>query len=64
MKSNYGIDSMPETAENVAEKFQITRQDQDLFAYRSQIKAANSIDNGRISKEILPVTIKQKEKTI
>jgi len=41
MKSNYGIDSMPETAENVAEKFQITRQDQDLFAYRSQIKAAN-----------------------
>ena len=62
MKSNYGIDSMPETAENVAEKFQITRQDQDLFAYRSQIKAANSIDNGRISKEILPVTIKQKRK--
>ena len=43
IKSNYGIESMPETAENVAEKFQITRQDQDLFAYRSQIKAANSI---------------------
>ena len=62
MKSNYGIDSMPETAENVAEKFQITRQDQDLFAYRSQIKAANSIENGRISKEILTVTIKQKRK--
>ena len=60
IKSNYGIDSMPETAENVAEKFQITRQDQDLFAYRSQIKAANSIENGRISKEILTVTIKQK----
>ena len=64
MKSNYGIDSMPETAENVAEKFQITRQDQDLFAYRSQIKAANSIENGRISKEILTVTIKQKRKEI
>jgi len=62
MFSIYGTDSMPETAENVAEKFQIIRQDQDLFAYRSQIKAANSIDNGRISKEILPVTIKQKRK--
>ena len=62
MKSNYGIDSMPETAENVAEQFQITRKDQDLFSYRSQIKAFNSIENGRIAKEIFPVTIKLKKK--
>ena len=46
MKEIYGIDSMPETAENVAEKFQITRQDQDIFAYNSQNKAAKAIENG------------------
>ena len=62
MEEKYGIDSMPETAENVAEKFQITRDDQDLYAYRSQSKAAKSIENGRISKEIVSVTMKQKRK--
>ncbi len=62
MKEIYGIDSMPETAENVAEKFQITRQDQDIFAYNSQNKAAKAIENGRMNEEITRVKIKQKRK--
>lgn len=62
MKEIYGIDSMPETAENVAEKFQITRQDQDIFAYNSQNKAAKAIENGRMNEEITQVKIKQKRK--
>lgn len=62
MKEIYGIDSMPETAENVAEKYQITRQDQDIFAYNSQNKAAKAIENGRMNKEITQVKIKQKRK--
>ena len=62
IKEMYGIDSMPETAENVAEKFQITRKDQDFFAYNSQDKASKAIKNGRIDKEILAVTIKQRRK--
>ena len=62
MKEMHGIDSMPETAENVAEKFQITRKDQDFFAYNSQNKASKAIKNGRIDKEIVAVTIKQRRK--
>lgn len=62
MKELYGIDSMPQTAENVAEKFQITRDDQDQFAYQSQIKASKSISCGRIGKEIIEVSIKQRKK--
>ncbi|OMH38338.1 3-oxoadipyl-CoA thiolase [Motiliproteus sp. MSK22-1] len=57
MKSQYGIDSMPETAENVAEQFNISRADQDAFALRSQLRAAKAQDSGRFSQEIVPVTI-------
>ncbi len=61
MKEKYGIDSMPETAENVAEKYQISREDQDKFALRSQDKALKAISTGRMEKEITPVKVKQKK---
>ena len=61
MKANYGIDSMPETAENVAEKYQISRDDQDKMALSSQIKALAAIKNGRLAKEITPVEIPQRK---
>ena len=61
LKKQYGIDSMPETAENVAEDYQISREDQDAFAYRSQEKAAAAQGNGRLAKEIAPVTIPQRK---
>jgi 3-oxoadipyl-CoA thiolase len=57
MKSQYGVDSMPETAENVAEDFQVTRADQDAFALRSQQRAAKAIASGYFAKEIVPVEI-------
>ncbi|MGB7285472.1 MAG: 3-oxoadipyl-CoA thiolase [Salaquimonas sp.] len=57
MKKQYGVDSMPETAENVAEEFGISREDQDAFALRSQKKAGTAIQNGRLAKEIVPVSI-------
>ena len=57
MKKLYGVDSMPETAENVAEDFKIGREDQDAFALRSQTKAAAAIAAGRFSKEIVPVMV-------
>ena len=58
MEKNFGIDSMPETAENVAEEFNISRQDQDAFALRSQEKAAAAIASGRLAKEIVPVEVR------
>jgi acetyl-CoA acyltransferase len=61
MKLNFGVDSMPETAENVAEKYQINREDQDKMALSSQIKAIKSIQNGRLAKEITPVEIPQRK---
>ena len=61
MKKAYGVDSMPETAENVADDFKISRADQDLMALRSQNKAAASQASGRFAKEITPVTIAQKK---
>ena len=61
MKAQYGIDSMPETAENVAEEFKVSREDQDLFALRSQQKAAAAQENGRLLQEITPVTIPQRK---
>ncbi|MCA0043181.1 3-oxoadipyl-CoA thiolase [Celeribacter litoreus] len=61
MKSQYGVDSMPETAENVAEDFNINREDQDLFALRSQQKAGEAMANGRLAKEIVPVSIPQRK---
>ena len=57
MKAKYGIDSMPETAENVATDFRIARADQDAFALRSQERAAAAIATGRLAEEIVPVTI-------
>ncbi len=61
MKADYGVDSMPETAENVATDFNISREDQDAFAFASQSRAAKAIESGRLSKEIIPVTIKQRK---
>jgi 3-oxoadipyl-CoA thiolase len=61
MKQRYGVDSMAETAENVAEEFHIAREDQDAFAYRSQTRAAAAIANGRMAEEIFPVTIPQRK---
>ena len=57
MKSQYGVDSMPETGENVAEEFQITRADQDAFALRSQQRAAKAVASGYFAKEIVAVEI-------
>ncbi len=61
MEKMYGIESMPETAENVAEDFNINRQDQDLFAFRSQLKTAAAQQNGSFDDEIVPVTIPQRK---
>ncbi|APG94217.1 3-oxoadipyl-CoA thiolase [Sinorhizobium americanum] len=61
MKAQYGVDSMPETGENVAEDFKISREDQDAFAVRSQAKAATAQANGRLGREIVAVTIPQKK---
>ena len=60
LKSLYGTESMPETAENIAERYKITRQQQDLFALRSQQKAKAAQDEGRFAEEITPITIKPK----
>jgi acetyl-CoA acyltransferase len=61
MKAKFGVHSMPETAENVAEEFKISRTDQDAFALRSQQRAAAAIEAGRLAEEIVPVTIPQKK---
>ena len=71
LQAQYGTDSMPETAENVAEQFQITREDQDAFALRSQQRTAVAIENGYFAEEIIrvhgrdangkPVTIERDE---
>ncbi len=61
MEAQYGIDSMPETAENVARDFSVSRADQDAFAARSQARAAAAMENGRLAREITPVTIPQRK---
>jgi 3-oxoadipyl-CoA thiolase len=61
MAKEYGVDSMPETAENVAEEFNISRKDQDLFAFNSQTKALAAQNSGIFSEEIVPVHIKQRK---
>ena len=61
MKKQYGVDSMPETGENVAADFGVTREAQDAFAARSQDKAVAAQANGRLAKEIVPVTIPQRK---
>jgi len=61
MKSAYGDDTMPSTGENVAQEFQVSREDQDAFALRSQEKAAGAQANGRLAAEIVPVEIPQRK---
>jgi 3-oxoadipyl-CoA thiolase len=61
MKDAYGDDTMPSTAENVADEFQISREDQDQFALRSQEKTAVAQEIGRLAAEIVPVTIPQRK---
>jgi 3-oxoadipyl-CoA thiolase len=61
MKARYGVDSMPETAENVAQEFGVSRADQDAFALRSQQRAADAIAAGRLAEEIVPVTLPAKK---
>ncbi|MDT2032766.1 MAG: 3-oxoadipyl-CoA thiolase [Planktomarina sp.] len=60
IKESFGVESMPETAENVAEDFGISRQDQDAFAQRSQLRAAAAIASGRFAREITPITLQQR----
>jgi 3-oxoadipyl-CoA thiolase len=57
MKALYGVDSMPETAENVAEQFNVSRADQDAFAYRSQQRAARAQEAGMFAEQIVPVNV-------
>lgn len=61
MKAKYGVDSMPETGEIVAEEFKITRKDQDAFALRSQHRAARALAKGTLKQEIISVPIPQKK---
>ncbi|CAJ0739448.1 Beta-ketoadipyl-CoA thiolase [Ralstonia edaphis] len=61
MKAQYGVDSMPETAENVATDYKVNREDQDRFALRSQASAARAQEDGTLAQEITPVTIPQKK---
>ena len=62
MKEIFGVDAMGETAENLAERFKISREDQDLFAYWSQQKAKKAIESGRLAEEIMAIPIPQKKK--
>lgn len=61
MEKQYGVDSMPETGENVAQKYNISRKDQDAFALRSQDKAASAQASGRLAREITAVAIAQRK---
>ncbi|MDP9421453.1 MAG: 3-oxoadipyl-CoA thiolase [Pseudomonadota bacterium] len=61
MRDHYGDDTMPSTAENVADEFQVSREDQDAFALRSQEKTAAAQANGRLAAEIVPVSIPQRK---
>jgi 3-oxoadipyl-CoA thiolase len=61
MKAKYGVDSMPETAENVAAEFKVSRADQDAFALRSQQRTTAAIAAGRLAEEIMPVSVAQKK---
>ena len=64
MKAQFGVDSMPETGENVAEEFGISRQDQDAFAYRSQQRAEAARQSGALAEEITAVTITARKGTV
>jgi acetyl-CoA acyltransferase len=63
IKERYGIDSMPETGENVAAEFAVSRADQDAFALRSHQRAIAAIDSGRLAKEIVPVQVRSGKQT-
>jgi len=63
MRDQYGVDSMPDTAENVAAAYEISREDQDLFAYRSQQKAVSAIDKDHFLNEIIPIEAKPDAKS-
>jgi acetyl-CoA acyltransferase len=64
MKKMYGVDSMPETGENVAEQYKISREDQDLFALRSQQRAVAAQQSGRLDLEIVPVDVPKGRETV
>jgi 3-oxoadipyl-CoA thiolase len=64
LKQQYGVDSMPETAENVADDYQVTRADQDAFALRSQQRAAKAMADGFFAEEIVPIEIAGRKETI
>ena len=61
MQKQYGTESMPETAENLAAEFKISREDQDAFAWRSQQKTGRAMESGRLADEIMPVSIAQRK---
>ncbi len=61
MEELYGTDGMGQTAENLVDKYQVSREDQDLFSYRSQMKAAKARESGRLAKEIAPVSIPRRK---
>ncbi|SFI18195.1 3-oxoadipyl-CoA thiolase [Modicisalibacter xianhensis] len=61
LRKQYGVESMPETAENVAEQFSISREDQDQFAYDSQLKTKRAQQNGRLAKEIVPIEVPRRK---
>jgi acetyl-CoA acyltransferase len=64
MKKAYGVDSMPETSDNVAKDFEVSRADQDAFAYRSQMRAKRAQAAGRYAEEIVPVKIAGRRETV
>jgi 3-oxoadipyl-CoA thiolase len=64
MKKAYGVDSMPETSDNVAADFKVARADQDAFAYRSQMRAKRAQAAGRFAEEIVPVKIAARRETV
>lgn len=61
MKASYGVDTMPETAENVAAQFGVSREDQDAFALRSQLRTARAQEMGLFDDELIPVLIPQRK---
>lgn len=61
MREQYGIDSMPETAENVAAEYDVSREAQDAYALRSQERTAKAVENGRLAKEIVPVSVPRRK---
>nr|AIK66565.1 beta-ketoadipyl CoA thiolase [Arhodomonas sp. Seminole] len=62
MQQQFGSDSMPETGENVAAEYSVSRDDQDAFALRSQQRTAAAVEHGRLAEEIVPVTVPQRKK--